>query len=231
MSNLVDFIHLIYPNSCLGCDSVLVKGEKMVCTKCISNLPFTGFENGSSHHPTATKFYGKIPTTYIYCLLKYKKGNISQKLIYQYKYKLKKELCDLFAELQIKRWIEAGSDIHWDIMVPVPLHPKKLKKRGFNQSELYAEKLSKNLNIPLTSNALKRIESNKVQALLGRNSRFENVKSSYLINNKEVIQGKKVVLIDDVITTGATVEVCTNLLLKNGAHSVSIASIATSIYS
>jgi ComF family protein len=197
----------------------------------LNDLPFTGFESGPSHHPTALKFYGKIPTTDIYCLLKYKKGNISQRLIHQFKYKGKEELSGIFAYHQIQRFKEFGISPKWDIIVPVPLHENKLRKRGYNQSEKFAFQLSNYISIPVSGDALKRIEINKVQALLNRTNRYENVKSIYCIGNKESIANKSILLVDDVITTGATLEVCTNLLLENGAKSVSLASIATALLS
>jgi ComF family protein len=227
MAFWTNLVNLIYPNSCLGCDTILIEGEDQICSSCLSNLPYTGFENGPMNHATAIKFYGKIPSTEIYCLLKYRKGNLTQKLIYQFKYNSKKNLGGVFSELQHLRFKRYGVSLDWDIIIPVPLHRSKLQKRGFNQSEIYAQQLSQKTNIPLVNNALVR----KVQALLNRETRYENVKSIYEIGKNESILGKSVLLVDDVITTGATLEVCTNLLLENGASRVSIASIATAIYS
>jgi len=226
-----DFANLVYPNTCLGCGSVLVLGENHLCTSCLTNLPFAGFEQNPSQHPTAIKFYGKIPPADIFCLLKYKRGNLSQKLIHQFKYNRKKELGLIFSELQVKRFKSNGNTIDWDFIIPIPLHPLKLKTRGFNQSEVYAKHLAEKLNIQLRNDVLIRSKPNKVQALLNRNNRYENVKSIYSSTQKVDIRGKSVLLVDDVITTGATLEVCTHLLLEGGAKKVAIASIATAIYS
>ncbi|MBY0425260.1 MAG: ComF family protein, partial [Cytophagales bacterium] len=207
------------------------EGEHMICSTCISDLPYTNFELDPCNHATSIKFYGKIPETEIYCLLKYKKGNIAQRLLYEYKYNGQVCLGKFFAQAQIYRFQKTGIQPFWDLIVPVPLHSSKQKIRGYNQSEVYGLHLSESLSIPLTNLSLMRKESNQVQALMSRNNRFENVKSIYSLGDKESIYGKSILLVDDVITTGATLEVCTNLLLENGAKKVSLASIATSIFS
>jgi len=219
-----DFLSLILPDTCLGCDSPLVKGERLLCINCKFNLPETNYHLHSTND-LHKRFAGKVTITLAFAYLTYVKDGLAQKIIYTIKYKGIKEGAELMGQLYGRCLLNNNLKEHIDIIVPVPLHKKKLRKRGFNQSEWFAKGLSTELQIPI-ADVLQRTEENTSQTLKNRLARWGNVKEIYKLNEETNIIGKRILLVDDVITTGATMEICATELLKGGAKEVSIAAIA-----
>jgi len=219
-----DFLSLIFPDTCIGCNNPLVKGEKLLCIKCKFSLPETNYhlEEINDLHK---RFAGKIAINRAFAYLTYIKDGLGQKIIYTIKYKGVKEGASLMGELYGQCLAQANLQRHIDLIVPVPLHIKKLRKRGFNQSEWFAKGLSAELGIPYKE-VLLRTEQKISQTLQSRVARWSNVKEIYKLRKDASIAGLRILLVDDVITTGATMEVCANELLKMGAKEVSIAAIA-----
>lgn len=221
---LKDFISLFYPEVCITCGDGLADKEGFICTSCFYKLPKTDYHNHPIN-PLYKAFYGRaeIKTAAAYCY--FTKGSMVQDLVHQVKYNGKKDL-----GVRLGGWY--GADLkntppfsELDYIIPVPLHPKKFKRRGYNQSECFAEGLSTTMKVPVLPNALVRLKDTETQTNKSRFSRWENVKDVFTVGDKEQLQGKNVLIVDDIITTGATMEACIHAINGAGAASVSVASI------
>lgn len=198
-------LHLIYPELCLVCDSELARSEKNICSSCYANLHFTTFENYIEANATEQLFWGRAQLQSAYSLLYYEKTNSSKALLQALKYEHKPQVGEFFGEhigLLIKDKLSYKTI---DVLIPVPLHPKKLHSRGYNQSEQIAIGISKELGVPVNTKALIRAKNAKSQTRLGRFDRWDNVNDQFL-STKEIGQYKHIALVDDVITTGSTLE-------------------------
>ena len=221
---MADFISLIYPRICVACGSNLFGQEQVLCTACSYQLPRV--DNADFHNnKTGELFWGRIPVNYALSFFYYAKGSLYQNILHHLKYKKKQyiglEMGRLFAS-EVKNKSLKGIDfIH-----AVPLHYKKLKKRGYNQSDLIAKGFSEVLNIPLISGEISRTEATETQTSKGRYERWENVSGIFKIRRPDIFKNKHVLLIDDVITTGATLEACANAILEIPGGQVSVASLA-----
>ena len=219
-----DFLSLFYPEVCIICGEGLAEGEEFVCTACLYKLPKTDYH----HHPGNALyrvFYGRaeIKAAAAYCY--YAKGGMVQDLVHEVKYNGKKELGACLGKwygAELKN-VSTFSELDW--IIPVPLHPKKLKRRGYNQSASFAEGLSQTMNVPVLPNGLMRLKDTETQTNKSRFSRWENVKDVFAPENKEQLLNKHVLLVDDIITTGATMEACIHALNTAPVASVSVASI------
>jgi len=207
MKFLLDIFYLFFPNTCVCCDSNLSANEKTICLKCRFELPVTHF-TALKNNPVEEIFFGRIPVAYATSLLFYKDKGISQHLISQLKYKGNQNIGTFLGE-----WIgdalkhcERFPDI--DYIIPVPLHPKKLKKRGYNQLTTFGESLSKILDTPYIDTLLIRKSITDSQTHKSRIDRFKNVKEIFYLTDTSFLKNKHILLIDDVITTGATIEAC-----------------------
>lgn len=223
---LRDFVSLIFPDLCLGCNIDLNSGEQYFCLECLLNFPKTNFHS-EAENVLINRFAGKVNIAKAYAFLHFRKGSIVQHILYNIKYKGKKEAAALLGKYYGNDLSKAEMPI--DLIIPVPLHKTRERRRGFNQSEWFALGLAKSLEIPLCKEVLKRVKAKESQTKKNRMQRWENIKDVYQIDNKKLIEGKRILLVDDVITTGATCEVCAQLLLNNGASKVEIAAIACAI--
>lgn len=225
MAILQDFFHLFFPTLCEACSSALYSGEELVCLRCRAALPKTGFVN----HPenlVARLFWGRVPLQRAASVYFFNKGARVQHLLHALKYKNRSDVGVLlgrwmFEEMNHQAWLE---DI--DLLVPVPLHPDKEKKRGYNQAAIIARGFSASSAIPLDERALLREENTQSQTKLSRIARWENTKEAFKVANKEALAGKHILLLDDVITTGATLEACANVLIEQSGCKVSVLSVA-----
>jgi ComF family protein len=150
---------------------------------------------------------------------------MSQRILHQLKYRNKPELGNVLGRMYGQLLLEHGFDNHWDTVIPVPLHVNKLKRRGYNQSERFAQGIAEVIGIP-AENGLERIKFTETQTNKSRLQRWENVEDVFRTSNQLNMHNKRILLVDDVMTTGATLAVCANTLLKEGAQSVDIAVIA-----
>lgn len=202
-----DFISLWYPNVCAACQSNLIRGEYTLCTLCKFNLPRTGF-----HHMPGNMveklFWGKINFERATSFLFFHKFGVTQQLIHLLKYKNRTD---------IGTWLgrEMGNELKHtypfnkaDLIIPVPLHHAKQRKRGYNQSDFIAEGLSEVLKIEVDKLSLLRLRMNESQTRKSRMERWKNVDELFDCTRPEYIKGKRILLVDDVLTTGATLEAC-----------------------
>lgn len=222
---LNDFISLIYPKNCASCGNSLFKHEECLCTFCRYHLPKTNFhlQNGN---PVEKLFWGRADIVSAAAYYAFGKGGKVQHLIHQLKYNGKKEIGLTVGKLYGLELKQSGKYESIDMIIPVPLHERKKKKRGYNQSEYFAEGLSKSLHVSTDTSTLIRANESETQTKKSRFSRWQNVESIFHIAEPEKLTNKHILLVDDVVTTGSTLEACALTLLKIPDVKVSIATIA-----
>jgi ComF family protein len=220
-----DFVTLFFPNHCLGCSNSLFKGEEILCTRCILDLPKTGYHE-QIENTIKSRLIGRIPLMYAMAFLKFRKTGVVQHLLHQLKYNNHPEVGVRLGKLYGKDLVDAGFENKFDRIIPVPLHKSRKRRRGYNQSEKFAEGLSHQLQIPCDENIVERTVKTTTQTRKTKIERWENVKDVFQVKQPEKIIGKRILLVDDVITTGATLEACGQQLLNFGCTELSIACIA-----
>jgi len=222
---LSDFSELFYPNLCVTCGNRLISQEKHVCIDCWQDLPLTNFHL-EPENKVAQLFWGRVKIQCATSFFSYKKGSKYQQLIHFVKYK---GLTELGIEAG-KRFASSLSESEFfkniDVLVPVPLHPKKYKKRGFNQSELIAQGMAEVLQKPVSKDNLVREKFTSTQTRKNRYDRWQNVEGIFSLRHPKEFSGKHILLIDDVVTTGSTLEAGAHELLKLENTKVSIATLA-----
>ncbi len=214
-----DFLSILFPKCCLCCDTILVKGEDLVCSSCLYSIP-TFQTHEFQDERLSKKFYGKVMIENVWVYLEYAPHNKVQKLIYHFKYYNQLKVGEKMMKIYAPKLREKIQDI--DLLIPVPIHSKKLKQRGYNQSEILTNTLSNQWEIPTSSKVLIKIKNTSSQTSKNLFDRWKNQQDVYEVHQEEVLEGKHILLVDDVLTTGATLETCTELLLKKGALKVSI---------
>lgn len=224
MGILGDFISLFFPRYCLSCSNSLVGGEETLCTRCIFNLPKNNYS--IDDNPIKDRLAGRLPVTYALAFLKLKKGGAVQKMLHQLKY-------NHHPEIGVKLGKVFGSELNpfgladtIDLIVPVPLHESRKRKRGYNQSAKFAEGLGYALGLPWDESISIRKRKTTTQTNKSKLERWENVKDVFSVNQSNLVAGKRILLVDDVITTGATLEACGMHLVQSGCAQISIACIA-----
>lgn len=216
---------LLFPKNCAACNLNLAHGEDMICISCLYKLPRTYYHR-LKHNPVSQKFEGRLPVRAAFSFLFFHKGNLSQILLHQLKYKGRQDFGERLGALFAKDLTEDGYTAP-DVLIPLPLHPARLAWRGYNQCDSIARGIQKYLNIEIGYEIVKRVVANPTQTRKTRYDRWLNVKHIFEVTHPENIRGKHVLLLDDVITTGATLEACGDSILRAGAREISIATIAT----
>lgn len=225
MRLLKDLFYIFYPKLCVVCDKNLIENENIVCTLCRHDLPLTNFNNYTNNKITQT-FYGSINIEKGYALLLYRKESSTLHLIHHLKYKGNENIGVFFGNWLGEMLKENQAFNTVDYIIPVPLHPKKLRERGYNQVTKFGQRLSFYLNIPFIQNELIRISSTKTQTFKSRFERFKNSDTKFKLNNASKFNHKHILLIDDVITTGATLKACATEFQKSNNCKISILTMA-----
>jgi ComF family protein len=220
-----DVISLLFPELCNACGTNLYYGEKEICTKCIYDLPYTDYHLHPDN-PVAKQLWGRLNCNAAMAMLYFRKGTKVQNLMHSLKYKSQKEVGVKLGNLLGEKLKLSNQYNGIDLIIPVPLHPKKERLRGYNQSEYIATGIADVLKVPVSINNLIRHKITDSQTKKARYTRYENMQAVFNINQAEQLQKLHVLLVDDVITTGATLEACSNVLLKAGIEKLSIAAIA-----
>ncbi|MBS1532953.1 MAG: ComF family protein [Bacteroidetes bacterium] len=222
---LADFVALLFPEVCEACGITLVAGEQLICTDCRYNLPFTNF-HFKPDNMVAQQFWGKIHVEAAYAMCYFAKGGKMQHLMHQFKYKGRSKIGNLLGNIAAAQLQESSSYDNLDAIIPVPLHRKRLRKRGYNQSACFAQGIAEKLNIPVIEDNLVRVRATETQTHRSRFLRFENMQEVFQVLDPGALKNKYVLLVDDVITTGSTLESCGAELLKIEGLRLSIATIA-----
>jgi ComF family protein len=220
-----DFIGLFFPNYCFGCNRSLVKGEDTLCTICLIDLPKTNYHLVIDN-PIKSRLTGRLPIEHAIAYLKFRKSGIVQHLLHELKYNNHPEIGFKLGSTYGKELAQAGFQNEFDVIIPIPLHPTRLRKRGYNQSAKFAEGLSHSLGIPWAESISIRKTTTSTQTKKSKQERWENVEGAFGIQSAEKIVGQRILLVDDVVTTGATLEACGQHLIKNQCRSLSIACLA-----
>ncbi|MFI5133537.1 MAG: ComF family protein [Chitinophagales bacterium] len=217
------FLHLLFPHVCAGCGSDLLSEESVLCMRCIDAMPETNFEIHASN-PVEKKFWGRLPLAGATAQYYFTKESLIQNLMHQVKYKRNKEL-----GLQLGRMmgdsIKRSDRFDVDAMIPLPLFPAKEKRRGYNQATILCEGMREHMNIPILKDVIIRPQYTETQTKKGRIERWLNMEGKFILTNPDAICNKHLLLVDDVVTTGATLEACGAELLKAGNVRLSIATL------
>ena len=220
--------HLIFPQLCEGCRTPLLQQERVLCMGCTYELPQTAFHHISDNE-AALRIAGRIPFKYATSFAYFSEDGLMQHLMHRLKYSGRKSIGKFLGQqagyaLKSAPWIREV-----DTIVPVPLHPRKFAKRGYNQSEVIAEGIAQTINVPVQQEGLVRIRNTDSQTRKSREQRIENVKGAFALNPKKPIIAKHILLVDDVLTTGATLEAAASTLLQSQAFSLSICTIGLAL--
>lgn len=225
MKILKDIFTIFFPEVCLSCNEYLATNESVICLNCRHDLPLTNF-SFEENNLIEKSFYGRIPLENATSLFYFfKKGNV-QRLIHELKYNKQQQVGTFIGNWLGEQLVESNRFSTIDCIIPVPLHPKKLKKRGYNQVTTFGESLAKKLAIPFYSTILIRVSSTNTQTKKLRFDRWKNVQELFHVQNNFTLENKHILLIDDVITTGATLEACYDALNKTKNLKISIACMA-----
>lgn len=224
---LEHLLNLIYPRTCVSCETVLNNSEQHLCLNCILTLPRT-----DAHLlPTELierKFWGKLNVKNTYSFLKFTKKGKVQRILHALKYKNKPELAEYMGSWYGNelKGLDLAQNI--DLITGIPLHPKKQRIRGYNQADFFAKGLSESLQIPWDDHVLQRDVFTDSQTARGsRFGRFSNIKGVFTVVDADKVEGKRIALVDDVLTTGATLEVAGATLMEAGCTELVIITIAS----
>jgi len=221
------FLHLLFPHVCAGCLSDIISEESALCMRCLVEMPETNFHI-HANNPIEKIFWGRLPVTNATAQYYFTKESLMQHLMYQFKYKGNKDL-----GRQLGRLI--GDDIQQtnrfknvDALIPLPLFPAKEKRRGYNQATILCQGIAEVMDLEILENVIIRPQPTETQTKKGRMERWQNIEGKFQLLQPEKIRNKHVLLVDDVITTGATLEACGQELMKVENIKLSIATLCYS---
>lgn len=220
-----DLINLFYPRLCNICEQELVKNEPVICAKCIHELPVTTYHL-NNENPVKKVFYGRVEVEHATSLLDFHKKSAVQKLIHQLKYKGQQDIGSFLGKWLGEQMLESDMFSEVDLVVPVPLHKKKLQQRGYNQVENFGREISAVLQIPYIDSALIKTSFSTTQTIKARLARWGNMEESFVLADPAAVSNRHVLLVDDIITTGATLEACATVLKEAGGVKISVATMA-----
>ena len=227
-STLLDIAHdcldLVYPRICVGCDINTPVRNGMFCMHCLADIPVTGFHNVGDNR-FEQQFWGRVPISSGAAKYFFIPGGITQNLLHNIKYRGRKDVATTIGRQYGRELIGCRRFESLTMIVPVPLHWRKLRKRGYNQSQAFGAGISDALQLPLHTNLLYRSKSATSLTSMTREERLNTISSMFSLKACRSLAGHHVLLVDDVLTTGATLEACASRLLSKGAL-VSLATIA-----
>jgi ComF family protein len=205
-------LHLLFPHVCTGCGNDIMSDESDLCMHCIEALPETNFES-ISNNPVEKLFWGRLPFTGATAQFYFTKESLMQHLMHQFKYKRNKELGLQLGRIMGEQLIKSGR-FKTDALIPLPLFPAKEKRRGYNQAAVLCEGMAESMQIPVLDKVIIRPQHTETQTKKGRIERWKNMEGKFILSDTMSIRNKHLLLVDDVVTTGATLEACGNELLK-----------------
>lgn len=223
-----DFLSLLFPRICYGCGNHLMRNESVICTECQVVIPRTDYHN-QPENPVEQLFWGRCMIRKAAAFSYYTRGSRIRKLIHSLKYNGIREIGEELGSIYGNLLKSSGFFDGIDVMVPVPLHPSRERKRGFNQSRVICEGISAVIGIEVINDALVRPVKTQTQTRRSRFERWTNVEGIFEVRAPSKLEGKHVLIVDDVITTGSTVEACVNELSKVEGVSVSVIALAYAV--
>ena len=207
------------------CEDALSIGEECLCLKCLLNMPKTNYHLVADNE-LEKRFWGKFPIERASAYFHYVKGSDFDKILFELKYHGQKEVGEYMGRYMANDLLVSGFFNEIDIIVPVPLHKKREKERGYNQSEWIASGISKITGIPVNTNSIKRVEANSTQTRKSVWDRWENVQNLFAVVSSSELQGKHILLVDDVLTTGATIVSCASKIMEVRGVRISVLTLA-----
>jgi ComF family protein len=217
------FIQLLFPHICSGCGSDILSKQSMLCMRCIDSMPETNFELHTGN-PVEKKFWGRIHLEQATAQYYFTRESLIQQLMHQFKYKGNRELGAQLGEMMGKS-LKSSNRFTIDALVPLPLFPAKEKRRGYNQATVLCEGMAESLQAPVLKDVIIRSQHTDTQTKKDRIERWQNMEGKFVLVKPEAIMNKNVLLVDDVVTTGATLEACGAELLKAENVKLSIATL------
>lgn len=224
-SYLSNFVDLLFPRLCQACTANLIGTEDLICTDCLFNLPYTNFHT-QPDNIVARQFWGKLKLQQAYALLYFEKGGKVQHLMHQFKYKNMPQIGNKLGHIAGEQLLQNPSTTAFDYIIPVPLHKSRLRERGYNQSANFAMGLAPKLKATVEEHNLVRVVKTTTQTHKSRFARYENMQQVFAVKQPQRLEGKHVLLVDDIVTTGSTLEACAQELLNVPGLQLSIATMA-----
>lgn len=218
-------LDLISPRLCVVCGERLAMTEEIICGKCNLHLPRTGFHRDAYENDMAKLFWGQLPIERAAALFYYESHAESANIVYELKYKNHPEIGEVMGRLMAKEIMASGFFDGIDGIVPVPLAKKRQRQRGYNQSLEIARGISEVTGLPICNQMVRRTIFKESQTSMGRWERNENVEHVFELADASAVRGQHLLVVDDVVTTGATVIACAKELVKAGGVSVSVLSL------
>lgn len=222
---LSDLLDLFFPRQCVCCQELLLHHEKLLCDPCWQQLPKTNFAE-ELNNPVISLFRGRAELHHASALYSFRPKSKIQKLIHSFKYHGNTNLAFALGQEMGKQICKSKLFGQIDLIVPVPLHPKKQRKRGYNQAEILAAGMAKEMCVDLNPELLIRAKMNSTQTNKSAAERWQNVEGIFQFGEPKASYGKHVLIVDDVITTGSTLESCAQEILKAEGNKVSVACLA-----
>lgn len=220
--------HLLFPHNCLGCATDILNQSDLLCAKCFTDLPETNF-SAAIDNPIEKTFLGRIKLEQATAAFYFTKQSLLQHLMVQLKYKNNKDVGLYLGKLLGYKLLQSGRFNDVQVLLPLPLNEKKKYKRGYNQAEIICKGIAEVFNKPIITNAVERTVFTQTQTHENRIARWQNMEGVFALANEKSIANKHVLLVDDVITTGATLESCGSEILKANNAQLSIACVAFTI--
>ena len=217
-------LNLLFPKSCVSCNTVLLKGETVLCAKCLHGLPLA-CHHRNNNPAMKNVFYGRFPLEAATSLLFFQKRGSTQELLHQLKYKGRKEISSFLGAWLGAELKDSESFATVDLVIPVPLHKQRLRKRGYNQVEGFGKEIAKALAVPYCDDVLLKVSNTGSQVFKKRFTRFE-AETVFTLARQQKIDNKHILLVDDIVTTGATLEQCATHLLQAKGVKLSVATMA-----
>jgi ComF family protein len=220
-----DTVHLFYPQICNGCGSDLLSDNQLLCLLCINQLPHTNFAQ-HANNPLEKIFWGRIPLTSAHSKFYFAKETLIQELIHQLKYKGNQDIGYFLGQLMGNSLLNSNRFKNIDFLIPLPLFPEKERKRGFNQATVICNGISAQMNIPVMKDNVIRRRFTETQTKKHRTERWENVADSFQVKDHTLLSDKNILLVDDVVTTGATLEACGLAIAQSANVKLSVATLS-----
>lgn len=223
-----DFLHLFFPHVCIGCDSDVLNDKDILCAECLNNLPETGFLS-TPQNPVEKIFYGRLPVVHAGSAFYFNKDSVIQNAIIQLKYKSNQQAGNFLGKLLGYQLSNSKRFDDIDAIIPLPLNDKKFFKRGYNQSLAIVNGITSIWNKPVITNAVERILFTETQTHKDRIARWQTMEGVFTVTQPALIENKHILLVDDIITTGATLEACGTAIMQTPGVKLSMATVAYTI--
>lgn len=216
-------LHILFPRVCTGCGNDMINGNTLLCLKCLHAMPETGFELHNAN-PIEKKFWGRLQVSAATSQFYFTRESLMQRLMHEFKYRGNKDL-GLQLGRMIGDTIKRSGRFRVDALLPLPLFESRERRRGFNQSLVLCEGMAQQMNIPIARNAMVRSSDTETQTRKGRIDRWLNMEGKFIVKDPAAVAGRHLLLVDDVVTTGATLEACGAEILKMPDTRLSIATL------